>query len=346
MACSNVVHSGAGGSESKTSWSGKAEQDDYSSVAGFVAYYLHSLKPAEDLNRLETIPSAGNNLEQREASNSRPSQGHIELLLAGYSYGSLVLARLQPMTSIIQRIESAEMGTAGAEIILRAHTLAKQTRHSLEEMYSPSSPRGRQLKPEDAATSPTKRIGASPITMGGEETDPSDRRRSRDSRRSIDLVRKSVEMPNRIKARIKRNSTPGASSSRDKSSETPITPISAALESTPAVDTRYLIISPVLLPFTQVLCPPGPPGLPGLRRSATADSNVGTFFLQNPTLAIFGSADGFTSGRRLKAWAQKMSKDTSSSFGWYQIDGAGHFWREAGVMQALQQKIAAWVKSR
>ena len=312
-----------------------------------MAYYLHSLRLSEDSNRLETIPSAGNYLDHCDLPSSNRTQGHIEILLAGYSYGSLVLARLQPMTSIIQRFESAEMGTAGAEIILRAHTLAKQAKLSLDELYSPSSPRGRQLKPDDAATSPTKRLGASPITIGGEETDPSDRRRSRDSRRSMDLVRKSVEMPNRIKARMKRSSTPGATGPKGKGSETPITPISAGFESRPAVDARYLVISPVLLPFTQMLCPPGPPSLvSGLRRSTAADSSAGTMFLQNPTLAIFGSTDGFTSSRRLKAWSQKMSKEASSSFEWHQVDGAGHFWREAGVMQALQQKVATWVKSQ
>lgn len=288
---------------------------------------------------------------------------HIDLLLAGYSYGALILARLPPVSTILHRFHSAEIGTAGAEIILRARTLAKQTRLSLEEVYGPSSPRGRQqLRPDDATTSPTKqRIAASPIIMGGEETDPSARRRSRDSRRSMDFVRKSVEMPKRVKAHLKRDSTPGSSSprkgSKDSESATPasptpttpamIPPISAGSHGPPTVRARYLVISPVLLPFTQTLLPPGPPNLvTGFRRNS-GDSNAGAQFLANPTLALFGSSDGFTAARRLRGWAEKMSKDAqvSSKFEWQEIEGAGHFWREAGVMQELQAKVSGWVRS-
>ena len=349
-----MINSGAGSSAGRTSWSGKPEQNDYSSMAGFLAYYLQQLKPDEDLYRLETIQLVGNELDQNDVPTNNFTEGSIELLLAGYSYGSLILARMQPISTILHRLEAAEMGTAGAELILRARTLARQTRLSMDEMYSPSSPRGRQqLRPDDA--SPTKqRVTASPITMGGEETDPSTRRRSRDSRRSMDFIRKSVEMPQRIKAHMKRSSTPVSGSPRKGSKDEPATPVTPATPATPklygvrtvpAVKLRYLIISPVLLPFTQTLCPPGPPNvIAGLRRN-NGDSSAGASFLNNPTLLIFGSSDGFTAARRLKSWAEKMCKDSSSSFEWHEIEGAGHFWREVGVMQALQAKVSASVNS-
>ena len=109
-----------------------------------------------------------------QRSNNNPS---LELLLGGYSYGSLIVARLPLVSDIIQRFQQAETGTAAAEIILRARTLGKETRKHVEEALRPSSPRGRnQLGPSDVATSPTKRVGTSPMTMGGEETDPSERR--------------------------------------------------------------------------------------------------------------------------------------------------------------------------
>ena len=336
---------GAGDSSGKTTWSGKAEREDHASFAGFVSYYLESLLPAEHMNHLETIPSVSDHVGNYAGSpTSRASHGYVELLLGGYSYGSLILARLPPVPAIIQRLETAEMGTAGAEIILRARTLAKQTRQAHEELQSPSSPRGRQLRPDDAATSPTKqRIGASPITIGGEETDPSSRRRSRDSRRSMDLVRKSVEMPQRIKAQIRRSSTPRVVSGSEKENATPISPSS---ESGPKVITRYLVISPVILPFTHTLCPPGPlTSVPGWRGHQSTNTNAGALFLGNPTLAIFGSTDVFTSSRRLKAWAEKMSKNSKFAFDWNEVDGAGHFWREGNAMQALQEKVAAWTKA-
>lgn len=347
---------GAGNSEGRTSWSGKPEQNDYSSVAGFMAYYLQQLETLDDLYKLETIPSISNGLDRVDAAAKTSADNSIELLLAGYSYGSLILARMQAMSSIIHRLESAEMGTAGAELILRARTLSKQTRLSLEELQSPSSPRGRQqLRPDDATTSPTKqRVAASPVIMGGEETDPSSRRRSRDSRRSMDFMRKSVEMPHRVKARMKRSSTPGSGSPRQGSKEEPSTPGTPATPATPKLDAtlstpnvkaRYLIISAVLLPFTQTLCPPGPPNVIAGFRRLSGDSSVGAMFLDNPTLLIFGLSDGFTAARRLKGWAEKMSKDSRSSFEWHEIEGAGHFWREAGVMQSLQAKVSAWVKN-
>lgn len=298
----------------------------------------------------------GNQLDQEGGLTTTPFEGCIQLLLAGYSYGSLVLARLPPIPNIIHKLDSAGMGTAGAELILRARTLARQTKLSLDEVYSPSSPRGRQqLRPDDAATSSTKqRIAASPITMGGEETDPSTRRRSRDSRRSVDFMRKSVEMPHRIRAHMKRSSTSGSGSpgkdghdtpATSVTPATPATPRSAGVERRPVVKSRYLVISPVLLPFTQTLCPPGPPTLvPGLRRG-NADSTAGALFLENPTLAIFGSTDVFTSGQRLRGWAEKMARASTSSLKWHEIEGAGHFWREEGVMQILQEKVATWVKS-
>ena len=322
---------------------GRAEQDDYASLVGFMVYNLEQLQPLDDGNTmLEPIPSATNHTESEAESRTNSSTHRtrpVQLLLAGYSYGSLVLARLPPVFSIIQRFESAEVGTSAAEIILRARTLAKQTVRISEDVQSPSSPRGRQLKPESTATSPTKRIGASPITVGGEETDPSQRRRSRDSKRSMDLVRKSVEMPHRIRAHLRRHS--------EKEDDTAISALPSSTKNVPSITSRYLIISPVLLPLTHTLCPPGPsPSAFNLgKRDIGDDTKPGAQFLRNRTLAIFGSSDVFTSVKRLKTWSEKQSKQSESSFEWAEIDGAGHFWREEGVMQALQRRITAWVES-
>ncbi|KAK3719534.1 hypothetical protein LTR37_004392 [Vermiconidia calcicola] len=332
---------GAGDSAGRTTWSGKAEQEDYTSFAGLIAYYIHGLGSASGVPTLDSIHSASdleNNFGSQNAMCTR-GEGSIHLLLGGYSYGSLVLARLPPMSAIIQRMESAEIGTAAAEIVLRARTLSNQTKNTLRTSNSPTGPRGRQLTPIDATTSPTKRNGASPIVMGGEETDPSARRRSRDSRRSMDLVRKSVDVPHRIRARMGRSSGPQLVTGHDVQE-----PSSAVSQSSPSITIRYLFISPVLLPFTHTLSPPGPPSFtPGMRKLAAADKGGGIAFLQNQTLVLFGSADGFTSAGRLRVWAEKMARDSKSSFEWAEVKDAGHFWREAGVMQQLQEKLAAWV---
>ena len=228
---------------------GKAEQEDYASFAGFMAYYLYGLYASEEWNRLTPIPSMDDELGI-EPSTPTTSGALIQLILGGYSYGSLVLARLPTMSTVMQRIELADEGTTGARIALRARTLAKQTKQSFEELHSPTSHRGRQLRPGDATTSPTKRIEASPITVGGEETDASARRRSRDSRRSMDLVRKSVELPRRIRAHLSHSSTPQTASESEKGDASPLSP---AQNDLPVITTCYLVISPVLLPFTHTI---------------------------------------------------------------------------------------------
>ena len=304
-----------------------------------MAYYLQSLRPIDNDNSFYPIHSATNVLS---IQNRSPPSSSVRLLLGGYSYGSLILARLPTMSSIVQRLECAEVGTAGAEILLRARAMAKQTENLFEVAQSPSSSRGRQLKPDNGTTSPTRRIGASPITVGGEETDQSTRRRSRDSRRSMDLVRKSVDLPRRVKTRMSRSATPIARPGDEK--ETPVRSPARGNDSL-TITTRYLVISPVLLPFTQTLCPPGPPSwIPSFRKRTTEDAKAGVLFLDNPTLAIFGSTDVFTSSRRLRGWAQNMSSESKSAFEWAEIEGAGHFWNEAGVMQKMQETIFAWVK--
>lgn len=333
-----MIYSGAAGSEGRTTWSGRPEQDDYTSFAGFLIHYLDALKTITRPNQLQPIRTQ---VEIDNTATSIALTGPLGLVLGGYSYGSLILARLPPVESIVQRFACAAIGTAAAEILLRAKTLAQQTKTTIEEAQSPSSPRGRQLKPDDAATSPSKRMGASPITVGGEETDPSTRRRSRDSRRSTDIVRKSIEAPRRIRAHVK-----GASVSMktvvqaEKTYSASTTPTSLGK---PNIITRYLIISPVLLPLTQMLCPPGAPSMFfAFRKSTEADRHAGDCFLDTPTLALFGSSDVFTASRRLKAWARKFSSASKSSFSWEEIAGAGHFWHEPGVMRELQKKIETW----
>ena len=72
----------------------------------------------------------------------------------------------------------------------------------------------------------------------------------------------------------------------------------------------------------------------------------------NPTLAIFGTEDMFTSSHKLDAWCNKMyglslqtvNSERSSGFRWKMIEGAGHFWREHGVEAQLLECLREWVK--
>ena len=62
-----------------------------------------------------------------------------------------------------------------------------------------------------------------------------------------------------------------------------------------------------------------------------------------PTLAIFGNHDFFASIKRLRPWAEKLSKEPDSAFAYEEISGAGHFWHEHGVEPKLREALRKWV---
>lgn len=320
---------GAGDSAGRTTWTGKAELQDFVSVVGLIVYYLQHLSQSSSKPR----------------STPQSSAGPIPLLLGGYSYGSLILARIPPTPTILHRFSTAALGTSAAEILLRARTLAKQTLQAAAlttDYQTPTSPRGRSLHPEHSPTgSPSKR--ASPMTVGGEETDPAARRRSRDARRSADVIRRSVEAPRRLRAHIKHRHV-GREQSGDEGDETPPMPKNPGGEmasGVPEVSTSYLFISPVLVPFRSALLPPGAPtaGFAFGKGEASASRQ----YLRHPTLVLFGSHDAFTASKRLGQWAERQAAESQAEFRWSEIDGAGHFWSEAGVMKALQRRVVEWM---
>ncbi|EME87508.1 uncharacterized protein MYCFIDRAFT_201151 [Pseudocercospora fijiensis CIRAD86] len=293
---------GAGGSAGKTSWTGKPEVDDYSTVIGLAVYYLQNLK--------------------RDVETDNGSKLPIDLLLAGYSFGSLILARLPSVPIILQRFESAEKGTAASEIFLRARTLAKQTRQASQES------RATKDRDEDRTdgASRTRSLRSALVNIGGEESSSSERRRSRDSRRSAEII---SEVPHQIKSHIKRHSR-HQHNLDDTNIEAGDHPIAV----------QYLLISPVLVPLTTSLLSPGIPFTSG---TATDQQDAGTLSLKWPTLITFGSSDTFTSSKKLRMWSEKLAEQSLGRLEWTEISGAGHFWREKGVMRALQEDIISWL---
>ncbi|KAK1057514.1 hypothetical protein LTR12_011457 [Friedmanniomyces endolithicus] len=340
---------GAGGSHGKTSWTGKGEVEDYCSVVGVVMYYIRTLQHSarHGSDALSPIMSADErNVPAKGSNGERP----LSILLGGYSYGSLVLARLPTIQVIQQRFESAATGTAATEIVQRARTLAEQTLKALEEarQHDLKASRDHGAIPEDAPASPVKHGRTFPVIIGGEETDSSDRRRSRDTPRSMDLVRKSVDFPKRLKAHIRHGSAlqEGHVPSEDEKSHLPTGRGDGGGSSGPWLFTaHYLLISPVVLPLTTNIAPPGPPAPQLGLRGRSPDNKAGALFLQHATLAVFGTNDTFTSNRRLRAWATKTEREAAGNFEWQAVESAGHFWREEGVMQKLRERVTKWVET-
>ncbi|CAK4033462.1 Hypothetical predicted protein [Lecanosticta acicola] len=317
---------GAGDSAGRSSWSARPEVEDYTAVVGLLIYYMHCLG-----SRSNAAREAGSTTPPDDDARSHGVSPPIHLLLGGYSFGASILARLPPVSKIIKRFEWAERGVAAAEIFLRARTLAQQT-HAHREQGPSTSSRGRALTADEPPGSSPQPSRASPVTVGGEETDPSERRRSRDVKHSADMIR---EVPKKIRSHIRKHSGSG-SGSGDKNGELPTSSSASASNPTqPAVDVAYLVISPVLVPLTTTLLPPG---------FSFSAHESGLFSLTQPTLLLFGSEDGFTSSKKLRQWSTKLSNDSSHCFEWEQIDGAGHFWREPGVMRTLRSTIATWTK--
>lgn len=315
-------------------------------------------------------------------------QASLELLLAGYSFASLVLCRLPAVFTILNRFKSAENGTAATEIFLRARTLAIQHRKTIATRLQ----RGRR----PSSTSPSKPAhwrNPSHVILGGEESElaSSRRRHSRgDSRGSFEAIR---ELPRTIKSHMHRPRSAQfhLRTSSDREQEQQHNTISSEpqkqlqqqqlQQQRQPISIRYLLISPVLIPLSTTLVPPGIPFI-SATTTATATAGgrgtsleteekstaAGVFSLQYPTLIAFGSSDTFTSSKKLCQWAERLAKDSAAvaaatttaattntdntattphpvdaKVEWTQIDGAGHFWREGGVMRELQGNIREWV---
>jgi hypothetical protein len=298
-------------------------------------YYLHHLNQ-DSHHEMDVLSRVLSNrqasfgdempLETREHV-SRP----IQMLLGGYSFGSLILARVPPIASIVHTFESAEHGTAGAEIFLRARTLARQTQRTLQEPHVPSTPRSRKHKASNSHSA------SSPITVGGEETDPSERRRSKDSRRSasVSVVR---EMPHRIKTHIRRHS---GSNQHQQNTSGDSQYSSSSPHTAPQVEVRYLLVSPVLIPLSTVLLPPGLT----FNKAHSTDGDAGVLSLKHPTFLAFGDSDHFTSARKLRQWAERLAGDSMGRLKWIQITSAGHFWREDGASAQLAHELISWLRS-
>lgn len=240
------------------------------------------------------------------------------LILAGYSYGSLITTYLPPMTELLQRFESVSKGTAEAEIRLRAASLAAQWHKDARlRREAHEAQRGSHEK-----LRPSARTIA--VAIGGDESEPGTRRPSHEARRSMDSVRRSVDRGRRKLF-------------RQHSSE--ITEEALIVESLVAANiatprTSYLLISPLLPPISMF---------------ATFFSHTKMMpdgeekLYDRPTLAIYGDRDFFTSQRKLRKWAESLKEKPGSRFQFHEVAGAGHFWREDGAIKQMRTYIKEWV---
>ena len=296
--------------------------NDYVSAAGLLIHFLHRLRTK--------------NASQIEAQDSHSGVSEattpVTFLFAGYSYGALTVTRLPDTSDILAHFGSPSPGSAASEILLRARSLFNQLLQELRSHQNRrQSRRGRESEPR------VDHGAGHMIIMGGDESDPSVRRRSREaesaSRLSVDAARKSFDRScrsfersrQRILHRNNRSSADGDESPLDSrtnhAGETSVSPtISTPLSiQTPPeskidrieVNSHYLLVSPLLGPLAQLATMFKMHSAPALAFSATKNPQLK--LSMNRTLVIYGSEDVFTSNRRLRRWSEDMAQGSATA---------------------------------
>lgn len=111
-----LVNRGAGGSEGSTSWTARPELADYVSFCGFMLCYLQLLK-----TRLISLNSRSEDTIDTADPGSfvTPSgdgTAKMQLVLGGYSYGSMIASHLPEIGVIADLFESSVTGSASYQI--------------------------------------------------------------------------------------------------------------------------------------------------------------------------------------------------------------------------------------
>ena len=290
------------------------------SFAGLFIHYLHHIQTT-----LSTL------IQSPQGNRPQP----MTLILGGYSYGSLLTTHLPPTPAILTRFSNPENGTAAAEIRLRAHHLASEWHRSLD---AHSSLRDRPIPS-------SQNLAPATITLGGEESTPGSRRMSHDGRRSMEAVRKSIDK-GKQRLGLRQHSDSSSSSSRSEPEQHDPDAEVAPLEhlSIPEPRTSYLLISPLLPPISS-LATMFSSSLT-LHKKAEEDRKK-SVICNNPTLAVYGDRDIFTSLKKMRRWVQALSEgnDGTARFRSHEVVGAGHFWREQGVEREMRRVVGDWIRN-
>ena len=321
---------GAGCSGGRTSWTSKPEIYDYISFVGFFVHYLDALRlpelsepvpiPADAPPPLSPIRTGEPLTDALETP-----RGRMTLILGGYSYGSLITTHLPPYDAILERFAHVSQGSAEAEIRLRASSLAIQWNRDAQ-MHCELN-RGRSLKAPSAHGSSPSSIA---LAMGGEESEPGARRSSRDSRRSLDVVRRSLE---RSHIHIGRRSSGEGVPTLVETAQPP----SLVQLKSPRI--CFLLVSPLLPPISSLAT-----FFSNSSRSRSIETDIDQTLSNHPTLAIYGNRDFFTSQKKLRVWALAVQQKPSSLFRFHEVPGVGHFWREDDAEEELRRHVRKWVE--
>ncbi|KAF7856056.1 hypothetical protein EAF04_010012 [Stromatinia cepivora] len=381
---------GAGSSKGHTSWSSLPEQKDYISFIGFIVTYLHhltvpysssppsftqsdpqlqNLAPVQLQGPLESAhDSSSGNLTSAE-SNLGGFEAQPILLLAGYSYGTLITMNLEPsLLTILAPFQQPVSGSPCADIRSRARFLAIQQNEVIETAYSllraENHRRGRSLQLGGQIISHKTRLSSSGVRMGGDEDI---RRASHDIhgsgvRRSFSVdaplkVRRSVD---RIKS-IVHHGSPKRGWSYTSTPRTQDTDSNVEISERHSQDRKvnstdslgndiklaYLLVSP-LPPDGMInnLASVGSLRLNFLFGKQSHKMQPDIKFTIDPTLALYGTGDLFVHVKTFERWTEKLSgickskeSENAITFRCEEIANGEHFWRNSTAARELKEKI-------
>ena len=286
---------GASSSKGRTSWSGKAEIVDYGSFVGLLVQYLSRLPISK--------PDQAGSKEAR-----------LQLVLGGYSYGSLVASNLPPVESILENFKDPLEGSAAAEILLRAESLASQQKQEILRQ---------QITRETSQPHCT--------VMGGEESSPESSQKARDTRLSLEFLH-NLELPRSLHSLRKKSHEPLHDDHSPRKS------LDGKLhQAIPDISTSYFLISPLMPPVSLALIPTT--AFSSWRKKDEVICQLGL----KPTLAIFGDSDTFSAVKKLRDWAELLHRENGERFQYAEITGAGHFWREHDAEPQMRKGLRDWI---
>ena len=308
---------------------------DYISFAGLFVHYINDiLSPSSvELSLIQSrAPSGLTPIQSTSAITSIPVTSNLPaalLILGGYSYGSLIASHLPSIDAILDNFTNIAKDSVEAEIRLRAQSLSIQWNKGEHESRK-------------GGLRANHKLGESTcISFGGEEIEPGSRRTSRESRRSHDVIRRSVDRSRKL---ILRTQCTEVETSRE---------VHVDFKKIAAPQICYLLISPLLPPISLFLTMfsklSGPSHFKADACSSQgkrkASSAIGEQLVDHPTLAIYGDSDFLTSRKSLRKWAEGLSERPNSMFRFVEIGGAGHFWQEQGVDAKMRASLREWLQS-
>ncbi len=301
-----------------------------------MVHYVNGLMPGNnphlhDMEQpLSTVPSA---IEGEVSVIKLPS--YPRLILAGYSYGSMVASHLPSAERVLKLFESAAEGSAESEIQLRASHLSSQTWKDHETRQERKCGRMNLRAPPSHSDIGSSHSSSS-VLVGGFESEAAEQRIDRESRRSLD-VRKSLD---RVHEKICFRSHRFPNGRKESDDDTnPAGPKCNMI--VPQI--CYLLISPVLPPVAAFATFFSDLSFKGRGTEKGISSHDASHELTRyPSLAVYGSKDFFTSVKKLRTWGQELSRTAGSDFLSHEVDGAGHFWHETGALEQMKQRIGEW----